>query len=146
MSAMSTFRWAGLAAVSLAACVNARNAPAYPLFGGEAPLADGVATLVGDVESVDGKSVSEHGHRFALLPGCHEVTNVTTWGGMDPNAAIMAHLPQIPFAIDMKGGLTYVLRIATVGPVGEGGRLQITAVEQDADGKVLRQFQEGSSC
>ena len=138
--------WVGIVGVSLGGCVNARNVPAYPLFNVNEHADEAVATLIGDVESVDGTSVSGHGHRFALLPGCHTVTNVTTWGGMDTNAAIMAHLPQVPFAIDMKPGLTYVLRIATVGQVGEGGRLHITAVEQDPDGKVLRQFKPGYGC
>ncbi len=90
--------------------------------------------------------LAAHGHRFALEPGCHTVTNVRTWGGSDPSAAVMAHLPEIPFAIEMKPGLTYVIRIATVGPVTEGGRLSITAVEQDESGTVLRQFKDGTHC
>jgi len=137
----------GVVGVSLGACVNARNVPAYPLFKTDDPADEVVvATLVGDVESVDGKSVSSHGHRFALLPGCHTVTNVTNWGGMDTNAGIRAHLPEVPFALDMKGGLTYVVRISIVGPVGEGGRVQITAVEQDSSGTVLRKFKPGPGC
>jgi len=133
-------------ALLLSSCVNGGAEAAYPLFGSERHSPESVATLIGDVESVDGKSVSEHGHRFALVPGCHTVTNLTTWGGWDPSLAVMAHLPQVPFAIDMKPGHTYVLRIAMVGSVGEGGSLEITAVEQAADGSVLKRFQEGSSC
>jgi hypothetical protein len=142
---------AALSGLSLAAsggvgCVGAQDARAYPLYSGAERAPDSVATLEGDVEAVDGTSVSAHGHRFALEPGCHTVTNVKTWGGSDPSAAVTAHLPEIPFAIEMKPGLTYVLRISTVGPVAEGGRLQITAVEQDANGTVLRQFEEGTRC
>jgi hypothetical protein len=136
----------GLCTLLLSGCVNGGAPPAYPLFGDERLPSEGAATLIGDVESVDGKSVSEHGHRFSLASGCHTVTNLTTWGGSDPSAAVMAHLPQIPFAIEMKPGLTYVLRIGSVGSAGHGGSLEITAVEQAADGSVLRRFEQGSSC
>ena len=136
----------GLVVSLLVGCVNANNVPSVRLYEGPEEPATEVATLVGDVEEVDGQSVSARGHHFALLPGCHVVTNVTTWGGNDSNAAVMAHLPQIPFAIDMKAGLTYVVRIGIVGPVGEGGKLEITAKEQDAAGNVLRQFEPRGAC
>lgn len=137
----------GLMAGLLAtACVRADNVKPYPI--GDITLGvDATATLIGDIESVDGVSVSAHGNRFLVLPGCHTVTNVTTWGGMDPNAAVMAHLPQMPFSMDMKAGLTYVLRIEVVGPVQmQGGRLSITLREQDHDGNVLRKVEAGSHC
>lgn len=127
-------------------CVNAANVKAYRLYEDPSGGLEGTAILVGDVEQFDGVSVSAHGHRFEVLPGCHTVTNVTTWGGMDPNAAVTAHLPQLPFSVRMKAGMTYVLRIAIVGPVQEGGRLEITLREQDASGAVLRTLQPGSQC
>jgi hypothetical protein len=135
-----------VAGMLAAACVRADNVKPYPLYDEMADLSHGAATLIGDVEEFDGESVSAHGHRFSVLPGCHTVTNITTWGGMDPNAAVMAHLPQMPFSIDMKPGLTYVLRIAIVGPVQEGGRLKITLREQDDEGNVLREIGPGGHC
>lgn len=139
--------WVGvLAGLLSAACVNANSEPTYPLYGDTVVAVDETAILVGDVEEVDGVSVSKHGHRFALLPGCHTVTNVTTWGGNANDGAIMAHLPQIPFAIVMKTGRTYTLRISLDGPAGEGGRLKVTATEQDPDGNVTAQFPQGTRC
>jgi hypothetical protein len=135
-----------LVLVALAGCVNSANVKAYRLFQDPSDAFNGTAILIGDVEQFDGVSVSKHGHRFEVLPGCHTVTNVTTWGGMDPNAAVMAHLPQMPFSMEMKAGMTYVLRIAIVGPAQEGGRLRITLREQDADGNVLRTAEAGSHC
>lgn len=141
--------WAGLGlALSLLAggCVRARNVKAYPIYSDPADAFDGTAILIGDVEAVDGVSVSKHGSRFEVPVGCHTVTNLTTWGGMDNSAAVMAKLPQIPFAVDMKAGMTYVLRIGVVGPMGNTGRLEIRLREQDKDGKYTREFQEGTRC
>jgi hypothetical protein len=143
---MSKIHWLGLGVALSVGCVRSGNVRGYRLYERDEQPGGDVCTLIGDVESVDGKSVSGHGHRFELLSGCHTVTNVKTWGGADPNAAVMAHLPEIPFNIEMQAGLTYVLRIAIVGQVREGGRIAITAVEQDANGHVLRKFEPGASC
>lgn len=136
--------WAGL----LVGCVSASGDGWHPLFADPADASGkGVAKLMGDVESVDGKSVSEHGHRFLLTPGCHTVTNLTTWGGSSADGAVMAKLPQIPFRIDMQAGYTYVLRIGVDREARmEGAQLSVTAVEQDENGQVTRQFKPGTKC
>lgn len=136
----------GLVGLSATACVRADNVKPFRLYDDTADLSQGTATLIGDIEEIDGVSVSAHGNRFSVLAGCHTVTNVTTWGGMEPNAAVMAHLPKMPFSMEMKRDTMYVLRIAIVGAVQEGGRLKVTLREQDADGNVLREIGPGGHC
>jgi hypothetical protein len=112
------------------------------LYDDPGDAAAGVAKLVGDVGTVDGKPVAHLGHTFELVVGCHTVTNVTEWGGFDPSQAVMAKLPPISFAIDMRAGRTYVLRIAMVGDRD----LAVEAYEQDANGEVTQRFEQGKSC
>src|SRR5690349_8551165 len=103
----------------------------YALYADPADAKEGVATLVGDVASVDGRRVSDYGHRFLLLGGCHTVKTTTTWGGAASDGAVMAHLPEVSFAMDMKVGLTYVVRIGTEGPADSASGVAISAIEQD---------------
>lgn len=137
----------GVLGLVLVGCINPGAEPAaVPLHSDADVEQKGTATLIGDVQSVDGKRVGDQGKRFTLAAGCHTVTNVTTWGGASSDEAVMAKLPEIPFAVDMVPGKTYVLRIFTPAGGANGGDLQITLVEQDGDGSVTREFKPGTSC
>jgi hypothetical protein len=125
----------------LAACIGTAQ-KTNTLYEDPAEASGGVAKLVGDVGTVDGKAVADMGHTFELTLGCHTVTNVTEWGGNDHSAARMAKLPAIPFAIDMREHHTYVLRIAMSGD----SHLVVEAFEQDDRGEVTQRFEQGSSC
>lgn len=127
--------------MALVACVGT-SARTNVLYENPADAAHGVAKLVGDVGTVDGKSVAALGHTFELAAGCHTVTNVTEWGGHDASQAMMAKLPPVPFAIQMKAGYTYVLQIKMSGDHA----LTVEAFEQNEAGEVTARFEQGSSC
>jgi hypothetical protein len=78
-----TMRWGTLGFVAvMAGCVKpGAEAPAHALYDDPSTRPSEAATLIGDVLTIDGKRVAEHGNRFLLEAGCHTVTNVTTWGG-----------------------------------------------------------------
>ncbi|HTA89220.1 MAG TPA: hypothetical protein VK745_06585 [Polyangiaceae bacterium] len=134
----------GSLALLLLDCFSGAGEAGYPLY----PHGDGatlprekVALLVGAVESVDGERVAQFGHSFALLPGCHEVTNLQHWGGADNVSASMATLPELHYSIPMREGFNYILDVA-----GGGGRVSISAREQDANGQVTQSFEPGAPC
>lgn len=99
-----------------------------------------VATLVGDVAIVDGKDVTEYGNSFELLPGCHLVATPSKWGQTGHYETMVANIGHVYFAIDMKAGYRYVLRIEIASLTGGGGKLSITAREEQSDGTVTRMF------
>lgn len=136
----------GVLGLMVVGCIKPGGEPAAVALHGDDVEQKGTATLIGDVLSVDGKRVGDGSRRFTLAAGCHTVTNVTTWGGNSSDEAVMAKLPEIPFAVDMMPGKTYVLRISTPAGGANGGDLQISLVEQDEDGSVLREFKPNTQC
>jgi hypothetical protein len=134
--------------VLVAACGSTQPTPLYP--PGEKPLASEIAILHGEVRSVDGKVVSQHGGTFALRSGCHVVGVVTSWGRMvGENGAVTATIPPMVFVMPMRGEYHYVVRIE--GQMGSSlhGSLTVKGMEQDADGNVTREFpayQPGATC
>jgi hypothetical protein len=108
--------------------------PGRPLSAGE------VATLHGDVRKVDGNVVSENGGAFALLPGCHLVGVVENWGRLDMNGGgVVVKVPPIVYAMPMRGGYRYIVRIEADHGMAGGGAT-IKATEEDAQGNVTGQF------
>jgi hypothetical protein len=132
-----------LACSSLLGCFSGGSGLGYPLYPHteQALPRDQVAVLIGAVESVDGQRVAQWGHSFALLPGCHEVTNLQHWGGADNNSAVMATLPRLRYSIPMRQGYNYVLNVS-----GGTGSVSISATEQDASGQVTQSFEAGAPC
>jgi hypothetical protein len=130
----------------LVGCISPGREPEAVTINGGDPETEGVATLMGDVQSIDGRRVGHRGKRFLLKPGCYTVTNVTTWGGASPDAAVTAKLPEIPFMVDMRANYTYVVRIGTLGPAERGAELVVTVVEQDEHGNVEREFAPNTHC
>ena len=131
--------WFFVSAV-LCACIDRRPIPLYPESGARlAP--EKVATLYGDVRDVDGKFVSEHGGAFELLPGCHVVGLVESWGRVDPQTGgVIANLPRIEYALPMREAHRYVIEIDAQMSSGPSGRLTISAREENASGTVTRKF------
>jgi hypothetical protein len=128
---------------TLMACACVSDHPPVRLYpDSEKPASPGaVATLYGDVRDVDGKFVSEHGGTFELLPGCHVVGVVETWGrmDMDKNSGVVANLPRVAFAMPMQAGRRYVVEIQA-RPGSLGGTLIITGREEDREGNVTDKF------
>lgn len=62
----------------------------YPLHGDANLPLSAVARLHGYVEQVDGEPVTQHGHLFELLPGCHVLGTPRTWGGSGTYASATA--------------------------------------------------------
>ncbi len=122
-------------------CACGADKPPTPLYPDEGrPLApDEVATLHGDVREVDGKVVSEHGGSFALLPGCHVVGVVKTWGRFDTysGAGVVVQIPDMAYVMPMRGGYRYIVRIEADASNNYAG---ISAQEQDAEGNVTGRF------
>ena len=127
-------------------CIKPGAEPAAVAINTEDAETPGIATLVGDVLSIDGRRVAHQGNRFSLTPGCYTITNLTTWGGASENGSGAAKLPEIPFMVDMRADYTYVMRIGTVGPAEDGAAVVVTVVEQDENGVVEREFKPNTSC
>src|SRR5262245_28432151 len=129
------FLFGVLSAVGCIAKTDERGFPLYPSQGRQLASSE-VAELVGLIESVDGVHVTERRRAYELLPGCHTVTSAKSWGGVDMFSGSTAQLPAIPFAITMRASYTYVIDIQQVSVTGSGGSLEITALEQDSEGRV----------
>lgn len=117
----------------LLACVggSSRGTPLYP-DRGQPPSITEVAQLVGDIETVDGKSV--RGRSFELLPGCHVVTTPTSWGQHEQYSTMSGNLPKHTFVINMQPNRSYVLEYELTSRTGNGGNMVLHAFEQDAAG------------
>jgi hypothetical protein len=133
---------AAFACLLTSACFSGSSA-AYPLYPHtDQPLPrEQVATLSGAVEAVDGQRVAQWGHTFALMPGCHEVTNLQHWGGADSSSAATATLPALRYSIWMRAGFSYVVHL-TPG----AGTVSLSATEQDEHGQVTQSFEPGVPC
>lgn len=136
--------WAGpsLALVNIALVSCLASGPAYPLYPNPAVrrVPEEVATLLGDVATVDGVNVSEHGKFFELLPGCHIVGPPERWGQTDYNHTIWVTIGEASFAIDMKAEHRYVIRVNVSSLSGSGGTFSVTAREETMDGTETRSF------
>ena len=100
----------GGAALFAAAC-GLQASRGYPLYRklGDGPGPDGVATLYGPIQSVDGQDVSHKGQTFELLPGCHVVTLQRNIGEGSANGAWAANLPPLTVAFQMKPAHRYAI-------------------------------------
>lgn len=117
-----------VAPILLIACVGgpARGVALYP---GPVRETTTIATLVGDIESVDGRQVSNAGRTFELLPGCHVVT---TRARVARGWSVPAIPPEFTFVIQFQAGRGYVLEYS-----GRSGTATMNALEKDAQGNVL---------
>ena len=76
--------------VSLTGCGVGNRPRGYPLHGDANLPLSAVARLHGYVEQVSGEPVTQHGHLFELLPGCHVLGTPRTWGGSGTYASATA--------------------------------------------------------
>jgi hypothetical protein len=130
--------WSSIVFLGCACGTGKAPTPLYPDPGRQL-AANEVATLYGDVREVDGKFVSEHGGAFALLPGCHVVGVVESWGRMDmaTGSGVVVKIPRLAFVMPMRGGYRYVVRIDADTTTN---RATVKAHEEDAEGNVTGQF------
>src|SRR5436190_21621245 len=71
-----------------------------------------VAHLTGYVQRVDGKDVTEHGHSFELLPGCHMVVTPQEWGNVSAaSGGISWKTGHLTFALPMKADRQYLIDV-----------------------------------
>jgi hypothetical protein len=115
-------------ALVLVACVGGPTR-GVALYAGPTREASTVATLVGDIEAVDGRQVSNAGRTFELSPGCHVVT---TQARVARGWSVPGIPPQLTFVIQFKPGHDYVLEYS-----GRSGSATMNALEKDARGHVL---------
>lgn len=130
-------RWAWcwiLAALGVGACGVGSRTRGYPLHGNaNAPLS-AVARLHGYVEAVDGEDVTQHGHLYELLPGCHTVGTPRTWGGAGTDASQTAETGHLRFVIQMRPGHDYEVRVLVLEALH---RIEIETIERDPNGDVV---------
>ena len=117
------------------ACVGgtSRGTPLYAPRGQVLPVTE-VAQLVGEVATVDGKSV--HGRTFELLPGCHVVTTPTSWGVRDQSGSASGNMAKLTFVITMHANKSYVMDYELSSRTGNGGTMVVHALERDAAGNT----------
>jgi len=99
------------------------------------PLTD-VAQLYGEIATVDGRDVSSAVQPFELLPGCHVVTTRTSWGKRDNSGSISGNMPEFSFVINMQPNHGYVIDFELATRTGNGGAIELRALEKDAAGNV----------
>jgi hypothetical protein len=119
-----------------------RGMPLYANASATLPPRAAVAQLIGPIGTVDGRDVFEQGGVFELLPGCHVVeldrrplnsANNSVAGSV----YVSGQFPLITYAIRMKAGASYVIRRdLPASGMGDMVRLQLSAQEEDANGKV----------
>ena len=126
--------------------------PAYPLYPNPERHLDAskVARLVALanapmsgalLKSIDSKDVTDKGEQaFELLPGCHVVqtgddlllaNDYVTWRGK---------IAPRTFALKMKPGRTYIVRLSLVQGMSSSARVSIRAEEQDRTGATTATF------
>jgi hypothetical protein len=131
----------------------ASEIPAYPLYPNPEHHLDPskVAKLVTStsaptsgaiIKAVDGRNVAEQeAGTFELLPGCHVVqttdslvmaSRAITWRG-NPGSRV--------FALRMKAGRTYVVRLDLIEGMSGTARIAIRAEEQDPRGATTETFE-----
>jgi hypothetical protein len=132
--------------LALSGCVaQGRGDALYHTGDGQLAAPNAVAKLGGLIRTVDGLSVPE-GHRFELLPGCHVITNSSRWTTSDTQGSVSASLRQLTFAIAMRAGYSYIVRVREGIWTGSSGTVTLIAEERDPDGKVTREIPAGKPC
>jgi len=112
-----------------------------PLYDTAEPLQrHQVAVLSGYVRYVDGKEVSALPSPYELLPGCHVVGTPSSWGKGTQSGAIVAHTGMLQFALPMKAGHRYSIRVQASPMTGPTGPLTIAACESDAERNIVSTF------
>jgi hypothetical protein len=133
---------AALVPIILLGCISGGNGRGQPLYPKPAePLSRAqVALLGGYVAEVDGKDVRELEPPYELLPGCHLVRTGTEWGAGDrvPGGSVWVTTSSIPFALPMRAGHSYNIRVETGVMTGPTGTPTIQAFEIDPGGKQTR--------
>ena len=123
-----------MGALAASACAVGAPTRGYPLHGSAHERLQDVARLHGYVRTVDGRDVSEHGHHFELLPGCHVVGTPTKWGGAGTDAWVTADTGQLLFVLNMQEGHEYEIRVHEYQALG---RVEIEAIEKDMHGETI---------
>ena len=132
-------RWVAPAMASLGlGCLASpsRGYPLYPSSDGARPDESRVAQVDGYVRYVDGADVSPHGESFEVLPGCHIVGTPSTWGDATTNntAAVIVPTGKVTFALPMKAGYRYTVKVELGATSGPTGTSVIKAYESDGHG------------
>lgn len=127
-------------------CVAGATQRGLPLYSVSAtPLArTAVAELMGPIGKVDGRVVLEKGGSFELLPGCHVVEldqRPLNSDNLSSGVYLSGDYPLTTYAIRMKAGASYIIRRSFPGSGGGSMiRMQLSAQEEDASGKVTELF------
>ena len=145
-----SLRWVAPAMAGLGlGCLAApsRGYPLYPLSDGARPDESRVAQLQGYVRYVDDVVVSPHGASFEVLPGCHVIGTPSTWGDATTGntAAVIVTTGKVTFALPMKSGYRYTVRVELGARTGLSGTAAIKAYESDALGTTTRTFEPAGS-
>src|SRR5215831_8504511 len=98
--------------VGSAGCL-AGSGRGYPLYAATDPprKPEEVSQLVGYVDAVDGKQVTEHGHSFELLPGCHTVVTPSEWGNVGSSGGIIVRTGHATFLLPMRAAHQYLVEV-----------------------------------
>ncbi len=129
--------WAALGflgTLSVCGCGVGSRTRGHPLHGRANEPLSAIARLHGYVEQVDGENVTQHGHLFELLPGCHVVGTPRTWGGSGPDASATAETGHLRFVIRMRAGHDYEVRVMVSDALH---RIEIETIEKDPTGEVV---------
>lgn len=136
---------------------NVEEPPGYPLYsnsGARLPR-DQVAELqtsmpggasVGGgsssfIEMVDGKDVSTTSASFELLPGCHLVKTASRLVIANPTLIWHGQMGHKVFALQMKAGNTYVVKLDLIDHGDGTARSEVYAIEQDAAGSRVQRIE-----
>jgi hypothetical protein len=98
------------------------------------------------LKSVDGKDLPDPGAQaFELLPGCHVVQTTKDLLMANEYVAWRGTLPARVFALRMKPGRTYVVRLSLIEGMDGSARVEIRAEEQDREGATTATFDPAKS-
>jgi hypothetical protein len=119
----------------------------YPLYGAvePPPKPSDVARLTGYVFAVDGKEVTDVGHVFELLPGCHMVQTPKEWGGVGSTGGVIVRTNHMTFALPMKAAHQYLIEVQASVIGGAYTSAAVVASEKDLDGNLTAMFQPVTS-
>jgi hypothetical protein len=137
-------RWASaiIAVSSVVACgspIERRGKALYPAPAQPLPRSE-VAVIGGYVGEIDGRDISEETGVFEVLPGCHVVRTLSRWGATEADGEMSAETGRVPFALPMKGGHWYEIKVVTSGPSAPVGTYVIEAIETDPAGNPSQTF------
>jgi hypothetical protein len=126
----------GVALLSATGCAHFQTAP-RALYAGPAQPTERTAVLTGYLAKVDDVDVSQMTGPFAVLPGCHVVTNTTNVGNDSPSGGWSMVTPKLTFALRMQAGRSYAIEAQHAGGGSETTGLKMHAVERDGAGTKL---------